>query len=235
MCSRYLLLERHYLAVLRQLGIAAPVSSPTRYNIAPGIPIAAIRQTEPAGAHEAVALQWGLVPRWAKSASQKIVNARAETVMEKPAFRDALRSRRCAIPASGFYEWKSFGRARQPWLFRRKDEEPFVLAGLWESWRNPDGSEVNTCAVITTAPNELMLPIHDRMPVMLGEQATERWLDPALTEPADLSTLFAPWPANQMSALHVSSKMNNVRYDAPDCIRPAEDEARDQPQLSLGL
>jgi putative SOS response-associated peptidase YedK len=235
MCTRYVLLEKHYRAVLERLGIAAPPYS-ARYNIAPGGLVPAVRNRPSDGAREPIGLHWGLIPRWAKTADQKVVNARVESVAEKPSFREALRTRRCVLPASGFYEWKTIGKTKQPWLFRRVDDEPFAFAGLWESWRSPQGEELETCAFMTTAPNALMEPIHTRMPVLLSLDQLEAWLDPAKKEPEELAPLLAPWTASSMTAVTVSSRMNNVRYESPDCIEPVADGADERgPQLSLGL
>lgn len=235
MCTRYVLQEKHYRAVLERLGIAAPPFT-SRYNIAPGSTIPAVRVRSSDRAVEPVGLHWGLIPRWAKSPDQKVVNARVESVAEKPSFREALRSRRCLIPASGFYEWKTIGRTKQPWLFRRVDGEPFAFAALWESWRSPEGEELETCACITMPPNALMEPIHTRMPLVLPLDKAAAWLDPLKTERADLAPLLEPWPAASMTAVTVSSRMNNVRYDAPDCVDEVKAGDPDPgPQLSLGL
>jgi putative SOS response-associated peptidase YedK len=240
MCCRYLLLEQHHRDVLARLGIAAPAEFLSRYNIAPGSDIPLVRTkssrdtvTPP---REAARLRWGLVPAWAKSADgEPLVNARAETLAAKPSFRDAFRARRCVIPASGFYEWELIGRARRPWLFRRREEQPFGLAGLWDSWRAPDGAVLETCAVITTEPNDLMRPIHHRMPAMLAPEQFEAWLDPRATEPAQLAPLLRPPDAAAMSALAVGPHVSDVRHEGPACLAPAAPGTRGAAQLSLGL
>ncbi|MDP3070407.1 MAG: SOS response-associated peptidase [Opitutaceae bacterium] len=239
MCSRFLLLQQHYRDLLARLGLAAPAEFLSRYNIAPGSAIPLVR-TKPAGRTPAplslTRLHWGLVPAWAKSADgELLVNARAETLATKPSFRDAFRARRCIIPASGFYEWEAVGRARQPWLFRRRDEQPFGLAGLWESWRAPDGAVFETCAVITTEPNPLMRPIHHRMPVMLDEAACRAWLEPG--EPAALQALLRPADAATMTATAVGPHVSNVRHEGPECLAPAPamSPSAGESQLSLGL
>src|SRR5262249_54366085 len=152
----------------------------SRYNIAPGTKIPAVRGAGRNARPEAVTFRWGLTPAWAKTdePAARLVNARAETLLEKPSFRDAVTARRCVIPASGFFEWETVGRAKRPWRFAWRDETPFGLAGLWETWRAPDGEVVASCAVITTQPNELMRPIHHRMPVMLTPEECRTWLDP---------------------------------------------------------
>lgn len=234
MCCRFLLKQQHYRDMLTRLGIAAPAEFASRYNIAPGTDIPVVRRApRKMGGHEATRLHWGLVPSWAKDADgPPLVNARAESLADKPSFRDALHSRRCIIPASGFYEWEVVGRTRKPWLFRRQDEAPFGLAGLWETWHAPDGTVLESCAVITTAPNSVMEPIHHRMPVMLASNDFTRWLEAPHDEAARL--LVTP-PSAGLSVFAVSSRVSSVRNDDPACVEPARDGAEDEPQLSLGF
>ena len=237
MCTRYVLLQQHLRALLERLGIDVAAGFGSKYNIAPGSFIPAVRQPARAAKAELTELRWGLIPSWAKDdTGSPLVNARAETLASKPSFRDALRARRCILPASGFYEWEHRGRAKQPWLFRRRDEQPFGLAGLWESWRAPDGRVLETCAVITNEPNELMRPIHDRMPVMLTPEQFAPWLDPRITQPDDLASLLHPPRAVTMTAMPVSTHVSSVRHEGPECIAPAPAEKIGEgPQLSLGL
>ncbi len=244
MCCRFLLLEQHYRDILERLGIGAATEFLSRYNIAPGSAIPAVRVRLPARnpspgrgpACEAVTLRWGLVPAWAKSDDgAALANARAESVADKPSFRDAFRARRCVIPASGFYEWEHRGRSKQPWLFQRRDEQPFGLAGLWESWRTPDGTTLETCSVITTEPNELMRPIHHRMPVMLTPEQFEPWLDPELTDLSQLAPLLRPASASAMTAVAVSTYVSSIRNEGPACLDPVTDGGNGTPQLSLGF
>jgi putative SOS response-associated peptidase YedK len=244
MCCRFLLLEQQYRDILERLGIGAAAEFLSRYNLAPGSAIPAVRIRVPAKksapaqrpVREAVALRWGLVPAWARSDDgAALVNARAESAAEKPSFRDAFRTRRCVIPASGFYEWEHRGRSKQPWLFRRRDGQPFGLAGLWESWRAPDGTALETCAVLTTEPNELMRPIHHRMPVMLTPEQFEPWLDPHLTDPARLAPLLRPTAASSMTTLAVGTYVSSIRNEGPACLAPATGGGNGAPQLSLDL
>jgi putative SOS response-associated peptidase YedK len=235
MCCRYLLLQQHFREVLERLGLDAPGDFVPRYNIAPGTAIPAVRLKPSVPGREIAALRWGLVPSWTRgNPGPGLVNARAESLAGKPSFRDALRARRCVIPASGFYEWEVRGRARLPWLFRRGDGQPFGLAGLWESWRAPDGTRHETCAVITTEPNELMRPIHHRMPAMLGPEQFDAWLDPDATSAESLAPLLHPAAAAAMSATALGPHVNHVGHDDPACLEPAG-PAEASPQLSLGI
>jgi len=257
MCCRYVLKQEHAKSLLEKLGVLLAAGSAlpsSHYNIAPGGRIPAIRVVPPTNPHQAKSnpigysttggareftdLHWGLTPSWARDAANPVVNARAESLSDKPTFRDALRSRRCLIPASGFYEWKVVGRARQPWFFRLVDEQPFAFAGLWETWRSPDGTVLESCAVVTTASNAVMTPVHPRMPVMLADAASwNAWLDPRISAIDTLASLLQPFSAEKMTALAVSPRVNNTRYDDPDCLTPATaaDLAGGDPQLSFDL
>jgi putative SOS response-associated peptidase YedK len=257
MCCRFALRKDHARTVLARLGIPdatlatdneeADNNSPlpaSRYNIAPGATLLALRalrtlRTLRTGdadlSHLLFTPRWGLIPGWTNApGNPPPANARAETLAEKPAFRDAFRHRRCVVPASGFYEWERRGRDRLPWLFRRRDEAPFFFAALHETWRGPDGVAHETCALVTTAANAVMAPVHHRMPVMLdGDDALRRWLEPRLTEPAPLAPLLVPWPDELTTATRVSTRVNSVRFDGPDCFAPPGPE--EDAQLSLAL
>lgn len=195
MCARYLLLEKHYRLLMQRLGVPAPAVM-TRYDIAPGTLIPTLRPTARDSTRQPASIHWGLKSSWAaRPGGRALVNVRAETLAEKTTFRDALRSRRCVIPASGFYEWQTVGRTKKPWLFERLDKEPFAFAGLWEPPHESGESAPDTCALITTTPNDIMQPIHDRMPVMLTPADCDVWLAPD-AEAAKLITLLRP-PANE--------------------------------------
>lgn len=238
MCTRYVLLKEHLRELLARLGLEANPDFVSRYNIAPGSWIPAVRTPHHGLKHATVSLRWGLVPSWAKTAESatQLVNARAETVASKPSFREALRKRRCLIPATGFYEWEHRGSTKRPWLFRRRDEQPFAFAGLWELWRAPDGGTLETCAIVTTEPNDLMRPIHDRFPVMITPENFGLWLDQSVTDPDALAPLCRAPLSETVSATAVSRYMSNVRHEGPKCLMPAgADEEEDDNQLSLGL
>jgi len=238
MCTRFVLLKDQLQAAYVALGVEAPAELVSRYNIAPSTALTAFRQRNRAAGPERALLRWGLVPSWAKSvdASAPLVNARAETLTEKPSFSEAFRQRRCLVPAGGFYEWAIHGRARKPWLFQRPDAAVFFFAGLWETWRLPTGEVVESCAIITTTPNAVTQPIHDRMPVLLAPETTRAWLDPEAHVERDLIPLLRPASDAALTATALSTHVSNVRHDDPACLTPAgPDEDLSAPQLSLGF
>jgi putative SOS response-associated peptidase YedK len=175
---------------------------------------------------------WGLIPSWAKDPAigAKMINARAETLAEKPSFKTAYKRRRCLVLTDGFFEWRvahpskggSRGGVKTPMYIQLKSQEPFAFAGLWESWRSGEGDHILSCAIITTQPNELMAPIHNRMPVILPRQAYSQWLDPAEQSAGQLQHLLVPYPAEEMTAYPVSKLVNSPKNDLPDCIQPIE-------------
>jgi len=168
--------------------------------------------------------KWGLIPSWSKDPSigDRMINARAESLAEKPSFRNAYRRRRCLILADGFYEWKQNPgmKSKQPMYIRLKDNQPFAFAGLWELWNSPDGAEIRSCTIITTQPNALLEPIHNRMPVILPPDAYKLWNAPDDRQPAQLNELLVPYPADEMVAFPISKMVNSPDYDAPDVIKP---------------
>lgn len=175
---------------------------------------------------ELVGLRWGLVPGWARDPAigARLINARSETVAEKPSFRKAFERRRCLVPMSAFYEWRKTGRkGGEPWAFRRADDGPFAVAGLWERWTAQDGGELQTCALLTTTPNELIAPVHDRMPVILPPEAYEAWLD-AESRPTALTALLVPFPAHALRAHRVSPRVGDARLDEPALLEPLPDD-----------
>ena len=238
MCGRYVLKRKDLEAILARLGLRGLAEFQSRFNIPPTSKLPAIRAAA-GSAREAVGLGWGLVPSWAKDATAgaRHANARAESIADKPAFRDALRWRRCVLPLSGFYEWQTLGRAKQPWYFSFRDGAGPVFAGLWESWRGPDGGAIETCALITTTANEVVQTVHDRMPVLLNGSGIDMWLDRRVEDPARLTPLLRAYPAEQMVAWPVSPVVNGVRVDGPECIDRVEvpPPGADDAQFSLGL
>jgi putative SOS response-associated peptidase YedK len=203
-------------------GVQFPPEIVPRYNISPSQPVLAIRND---GKQQAGFLVWGLVPSWAKDPSigSRLINARGETLAEKPAFRGAYKYKRCLIPADGFYEWKAAPgtKTKTPYAIRMKTGRPFAFAGLWDEWHSPDGSVVYSCTIITTGPNDLMAPIHNRMPVILQRQDYGQWLDRSLRPAASLSAFVRPFPAELLDAYPVSTLVNSPANDSPECIQPA--------------
>jgi len=166
------------------------------------------------------ALRWGLIPAWAKSEEigQKLINARAETLAEKPSFREAFKKRRCVIAANGFYEWRKTASGKVPMYIYQKSEKPFALAGLYETWRTPAGETLSTCTIITTAPNSLMASIHNRMPAILPSAAIEQWLDRSAYHAEQLLSLLTPFASEEMSAHEVSLRVNSPKNNSSACI-----------------
>jgi putative SOS response-associated peptidase YedK len=192
-----------------------------RYNIAPTQMVAIIRLDRETLKRRLVLVKWGLVPFWAKDSSigNRLINARAESVAEKPAFRAAFKSRRCLVPADGYYEWeKRKGGQKQPYLARNTDGSPFAFAGLWEKWQAPEDEVIESCTILTTDANELTQPIHDRMPVILHPKDYDLWLDPEVKAPNLLKPLLRSYPSEEMMVMPVNPKVNKATYDAPDCV-----------------
>lgn len=198
-----------------------------RFNVAPQALLPAVLDDSPG---ELVPVRWGLVPRWAKDAriGASLSNARAESVREKPAFREAFRKRRCLIVVDGFYEWKREGKSKRPYFFSRRDGAPLAFAGLWEEWLAPEGEPMRTCTVVTCAANETMAPVHDRMPVILERPDWARWL--ARTEAPELA--MTPAASGVLTLREVSARVNDARHDAEDCLGAPEPEKL-APQLEL--
>jgi putative SOS response-associated peptidase YedK len=219
MCGRFLLFS-DASSLASHFDLAGPPELAPRYNIAPTQPVAAVRAAE--AGRQLVRLRWGLVPPWAKDTKVAPINARSETAADKPLFRAALRKRRCLVPASGFYEWLALagGKRKQPYCFRPGDERPWAFAGLWERWPGPDGP-VESCAILTTAANELVRPVHDRMPVILARQHWAAWLDPQAQDAGELVPLLRPFPPDAMRAYPVGPLVSNPRNDVPACLEPA--------------
>jgi putative SOS response-associated peptidase YedK len=224
MCGRFTLtIDPFHLQQAFPWAVIPDDLSP-RYNISPSQQVAVIPNT---GDSRLSMFKWGLIPSWSKDPAigDRMINARAETLAEKPSFRNAYRRRRCLILADGFYEWKQDPsmKSKQPVYIRFLDAHPFAFAGLWELWKSPDGSEVRSCTIITTQPNSLLEPIHNRMPVILPSDAYSQWLIPDDLPPAHLNALLVPYPASEMVAFPVSRMVNRPQTDAPDLIKPLAD------------
>jgi len=225
MCGRFTLhTSANVLAQLFDLP-EAPALVP-RYNIAPTQPVAIVRSGNQFDLREWALVRWGLVPSWAKDPGigARMINARAETVAEKPSFRAAFKRRRCLVPADGFYEWQKIGNRKQPHYIRMRDGAPFAIAGLWEHWHGRDGSELETCTLLTTEPNELLAPIHNRMPVIIAPEDYEEWLDNSNEDRHFLSILqhlLRAYPGEQMETYPVSAYVSNARNEGEACIEPA--------------
>jgi len=198
----------------------------TGYNIAPSREVTAVRASRE-GNREAAFLRWGLVPSWAKApdSGYRMINARADTVFQKPAYRTAIRRRRCLIPANAFFEWKRTEKGKQPYLIQVGEGEVFGLAGLWEVWQNREtGETIESCAILTTRPNEAMQELHDRMPVIVSPESHSLWLDPRVGEPDRIAPLLEPYPAEEMRMHPIGREVNNPANDHPSVVRPLESE-----------
>lgn len=220
MCGRYTL-HCSAAAVADRFGGVVPSGLTPRFNIAPSQRVLAIRQQTAESDRELVSLSWGLVPFWAADPAigNRLINARAETAATKPSFRRAFKTQRCLIVADGFYEWQADGHRRQPWYFQLANGQPFSFAGLWERW-DKAGTTIESCTVLTCSANQLMQPIHDRMPVILPAEHEATWLDPAEHDTARLSKLLKPFPAAAMTAQRVGDLVNSPRHETPACIEP---------------
>ncbi|MCH7988884.1 MAG: SOS response-associated peptidase [Planctomycetes bacterium] len=222
MCGRFALRAsaENLIKIFRLLRV---LKLDPRYNIAPTQPVAAVRQLD--AQRELVFLHWGLIPSWSKDPKlgARMINARSETVATKPSFRSAFKSRRCLIPADGFYEWKrAEKKTKQPYFIGLKNEEPFAFAGLWEHWESGDGSAIDSCTIITTEANDLLRNLHDRMPVILSEEDYDRWLDPKSQNRDALQSLLVPFPSAEMRFSPVGTIVNNARNETPDCVKPVK-------------
>ncbi len=221
MCGRYRLSRRKPM-IEEYFDTENEVDWEPRYNIAPSQPVAIIRQDPSKPERHFTLARWGLIPSWARDASIgfKTINARAETVASKPAFRDGFVRRRCLLPADGFFEWSRRGKEKQPFHFGMQDDSLFAFAGLWDRWKDPEGALIESCTILTTTPNALLTDVHDRMPVILRPENYDLWLDPGFNDVKALAELLAPFDASQMKSFPVSTRVNAVANDNPDCSAP---------------
>ena len=217
MCGRYTLTSAPQ-AIRSLFRYADQPNFPARYNIAPTQPIAIVRLVN--GQREFALVRWGLLPSWVKDprAFSLLINARGETVIDKPAYRAAMKRRRCLIPADGFYEWRATGGRKQPYFIHTKSGAPLAFAGLWETWTGPNGEELDTAAIVTTSANHALAPLHDRMPVIVPPEAFDLWLDSNNVDALTASVLIGPAPENLLEAYPVSTEVNRVANDNPRLI-----------------
>lgn len=223
MCGRFTLRAPASAVANQFLLFEVPLLQP-RFNIAPSQPVPVVRLAPGPSTpqRQLHLLHWGLIPSWATDPAigNRMINARAETVADKPAFRAAFQRRRCLVVADGFYEWQRVERRRQPYFIRMRDDRPMGFAGLWESWEGPDHSAIDSCTILTTEANDVVRPIHDRMPVIVAPGDYDRWLDPT-AKGTDLLPLLRAYPSDPMEAYAVSTMVNSPAHDDPRCIEPA--------------
>lgn len=232
MCGRFTLHTSRADLQLAFKGFVFPDDVEPRYNIAPTLNILFVAND---GTREVRQAKWGLVPAWAKDVriGNRMINARAETLAQKPAFKDAYRKRRCLVLADGFYEWrKEEDGTKTPIYVQMEDARPFAFGGLWDVWRG-EASPITSCTIVTTKPNRLLAPIHDRMPEILPSESYDLWLDPDTEEPEILNGLLVPYPEDDMSARPVSKYVNSTKNEGPGCIDPEDASEQRKVQLSL--
>ena len=228
MCGRYTLTAfQEQLAEEFEL-VEADLLRP-RFNVAPTQFVPVVRLLDEKDRRQLDELRWGLIPHWAKDSSigSRMINARSEEASSKPAFRVPLRRQRCLVPCTGFFEWKELdetmtrGRKKQPFYIRRHDDRPMAFAGLWDRWERGDGKTIESFAILTTAPNGLIRPMHNRMPVIIRRADYELWLDPKIQDTERFKSLFAPFPDDELTAYPFSTQVNNTKFDDPACIKAA--------------
>jgi putative SOS response-associated peptidase YedK len=219
MCGRFVITSAPE-ALRRLLAYKEQPNFPPRHNIAPTQPVPVVRLEQ--GERHFALVRWGLIPSWVKDPKQfaLLINARLEGLVEKPSFRAAMKRRRCLIPADGFYEWKKDGKTKQPYFIRAKSREPFAFAGLWETWTDRDGGEIETAAIVTCAANETLAPVHDRMPVIVQPEHFDAWLDCDKIDAKQAAALAGPAPENFLEAYEISTRVNSVKNDGAENVAP---------------
>ncbi len=224
MCGRYRLSRRKQLVEEYFDSTSDEPDWSPRFNVAPTQSVPVIRQHPTEPVRQISTMRWGLVPSWAKdtSGAARMINARSETAHALPAFRDAMKLRRCLVPADGFYEWQRCGSAKQPFCFEVDDGGMFAFAGLWERWRDPSGQWMKSCAILTTTPNAVTSAVHDRMPVILDRASYDLWLDPGMKDVRTASDQLRPFDARMMRCYPVTSRINHVANDDEACSAPVE-------------
>lgn len=225
MCGRFTLTSDMDTILYRFSSIATPtISHRPRYNIAPSQPIlAVVNHGKQNTIQEFI---WGLIPFWSKEPTpgSKIINARSETLTEKPSFKNLVSGNRCLIPANGFFEWKLDGKIKHPYLIRLKSHQLFAFAGLWDVWHSPEGDPIYTCTIVTTEANSAIRSLHNRMPVILTPELEQIWLDPGITDHEVVTSMLKPYPSEELAIYKVSTLINSPRNDSPECIIPIEED-----------
>jgi putative SOS response-associated peptidase YedK len=221
MCGRYAITTAPE-AIRALFGYPEQPNFPARYNVAPTQPVPIVRLAE--GQRSFTLVRWGLIPAWVKDprSFSLLINARGESVLDKPAFRNAMRRRRCLFPADGFYEWRQEGKAKRPFFIRPKSGTPVAFAGLWETWTGPNGEEMDTAAIVTTTANRALRHIHDRMPVIVAQAAFDFWLDGNNVDAETAAALIAPAPDDLLETYEISSAVNSAANDSAELIAPVE-------------
>ncbi len=218
MCGRYRLARKKEI-LAETFDAENEVEWSPRYNVAPGQDVPVVRQDAARPVRSLSLMRWGLIPFWAKEANAgyKMINARMETLSSKPAFREALQSRRCLIPSDGFYEWVKNSKDRSPFCFMLEDDSVFALAGLWDRWKTPEKKWIETCSIVTTPANSLLAGVHDRMPAIVERENYDLWLDPGFRKTEELLDLLKPYDPSVMRRYRVSTRVNSVQNDDPAC------------------
>jgi putative SOS response-associated peptidase YedK len=223
MCGRYRLSRRKQL-IAEYFDTVEKIDWEPRYNIAPTQNVGIIRQDRTQPVRKLSLVRWGLIPYWAQDSSigQKMINARSETVLDKPAFRESFQNRRCLVPADGFYEWKRSGKSKQPIHIGMQDDLLFAFAGIWDRWKDVSGNVVETCSILTTTPNSLLAEVHDRMPVILELKNYDLWLDPGFRDLDTLTGMLRPFDQSMMKCYPVSTLVNAPANEGPECATGVE-------------
>ncbi len=222
MCNRYRLTHSKQYLAERFQAAGDEIGDRPRYNIAPTQPVLTVRKEQGKKVRHFTTMRWGLIPSWAKDMSigNRTLNARSESVTTTPAFRDSILTKRCLIPADGFYEWRKMGSVKQPYCFEVSEGEVFALAGLWAQWTSPDGEIIESCTILTTTPNSLVAGLHDRMPVIVPSDKYDLWLDPDVTDFQAIRDILKPYDAKVMRLYPVNRKLNNSNNDDAECASP---------------
>jgi len=226
MCGRFVR-KRNTAELAAEFGVDEAVDDlQPSFNVAPTDPVAVVL-TDKTDRRQLVAMRWGLVPWWAEDPSigSRMINARVESLTNKAAFKDAFKSRRCLVLADGFFEWLKQGKTKTPLLFRLKNDRPLAFAGLYDTWKSPLGPPLKTCTIITGPANSLVEPVHDRMPIILPREIEALWIDRSIEDQDRLLGLLTPYPADEMESFEVSSKVNSVKNNSPECIEPVDSKS----------